>query len=476
MLLYCRLASAARGTVAQRGVRALASLPFDPAPALDSHGRVPTAPYTSDPLCGTAPEYKTHLFVWPAETSRPPSTWPASIASVSPLMAELLARRSGSLAGYGVTFAQGTGLLRSPWTPWDPNTLPAMRMPPGHASEDEQFWLYAYRAGLMARYPTPVSARTLPDGQTLAAEFDRLLDEPAAYKTDETHIYVCVHGTVDCRCGVVGNDLIAALKAQARKHEADCAAQGTRPSRRVHVIPVSHVGGHKWAANALVYPHGDWYGNLRVSDAPLLLRAALAPASSRHDLRDMRERLVVWPRWRGRLGLDKLTQNEHYSIWGPPVVYPAHVVPRARAGAPTSKPAAKPEAKPTAQPAGIQMRFRTPQGEWIDIGARPGESLMEVARANELPGIDGTCDGNLECATCHAYICGPGEDPNGPGDLDAPAPEDAGAGEVSEAEDDMLEYAIARHGASRLTCQVRVNDALSRWMMTKGGRIELPQY
>ncbi|WFD36309.1 lipoyl synthase [Malassezia cuniculi] len=430
---------------AWRAVRPYSTLPYDPAPALDAQGRIPAAPYTQDPLCGTAPEYKTHLLVWPAEKSRPSSTWPESLPSVSPLVAELAGRRgaNGSMAGYGVTFAQGASLLPSPQVSWNPQTVPAQRVPPGHVSEDEKFWLYAYRAGKVAKYPDAVSLNTLPSGKDLAAQFDRLLEEPDALKSEETHIYVCTHGTVDCRCGVVGGNLVEELKEQVRRHEADCQAKGTRPSRKVRVIPVSHIGGHKFAANALVYPHGDWYGNLRVSDAPLLLRAALAPASSYHDLDDTRERLVVWPRWRGRLGMSQLEQNEHYSLWGPPVVYSANITPRARVGAPVASAAGESDKVPAATAASeeaLRIRFRSPEGEWFNIDAEDGESIMEIARRHDLPGIEATCGGDLECATCHAYVCGPSADENAEGALDTPAPEDAGLGAVSDEEDDMLEY------------------------------------
>lgn len=84
-------------------------------------------------------------------------------------------------------------------------------------------------------------------------------------KAEEGHVYICTHGSRDCRCGVVGEQLKETMREEMRKHEVRVLGEG---SKRIHIYGVSHVGGHKWAANALVYPHGDWYGNLRLSDAP----------------------------------------------------------------------------------------------------------------------------------------------------------------------------------------------------------------
>lgn len=255
----------------------------------------------------------------------------------------------------------------------------------------------------------------------------------------------------------------------------------------------------QWAANALVYPHGDWYGNLRPSDAPLLVRAALAPSSSRHDLNDLRERLVLWPRWRGRLGMTSLEQQEHMRTWGPSTVYSAQVVPKPRGDAraaavprkelhdaPAGEPASLADTPtgaaavsthgvlPASTSSTVPLRFHGYDGTWYDVDGYIGETLMEVAKRNDLPGIEATCEGELECATCHAYLCDASPtDPLARGLVDHPAsglPVD-----ISDDEDDMLEYAIARKPSSRLTCQIPVTHRLAQWMQ-QGGRAELPRY
>ena len=33
-----------------------------------------------------------------------------------------------------------------------------------------------------------------------------------------------------------------------------------------------------------------------------------------------------------------------------------------------------------------------------------GESLMEIALSNDVPGIEADCGGSCACGTCHVYI------------------------------------------------------------------------
>lgn len=83
-----------------------------------------------------------------------------------------------------------------------------------------------------------------------------------------------------------------------------------------------------------------------------------------------------------------------------------------------------------------------------------GQSLMQAAVDNSIPGILGDCGGSCACATCHGY-------------LDAawlkkvPAPADD--------ERELLEVVLEPSAESRLTCQLSMCEALA------GAVIRLPQ-
>ncbi len=75
-----------------------------------------------------------------------------------------------------------------------------------------------------------------------------------------------------------------------------------------------------------------------------------------------------------------------------------------------------------------------------------GLTVMEGARDNNIPGIEADCGGACACSTCHVYV-----DPAWTDKL--PAKEDM--------EEDMLDFAYEPDPArSRLTCQIKVTDAL----------------
>ncbi|WP_118132541.1 2Fe-2S iron-sulfur cluster-binding protein [Oceanicella sp. SM1341] len=74
-----------------------------------------------------------------------------------------------------------------------------------------------------------------------------------------------------------------------------------------------------------------------------------------------------------------------------------------------------------------------------------GMTVMEGARDNGIPGIDADCGGACACSTCHVYV-----DPAWTDRL--PAKDDM--------EIDMLDFAWNPGETSRLTCQLRVTDAL----------------
>lgn len=87
----------------------------------------------------------------------------------------------------------------------------------------------------------------------------------------------------------------------------------------------------------------------------------------------------------------------------------------------------------------------TRDGRTKEITAQSGRSLMENLRAGGIEEILALCGGCCSCATCHVYV----------------EKEWLGAlPPVSDDEDDLLGTSGARQPNSRLSCQIRVTDAL----------------
>ena len=84
-----------------------------------------------------------------------------------------------------------------------------------------------------------------------------------------------------------------------------------------------------------------------------------------------------------------------------------------------------------------------------------GLTVMEGARDNGIPGIEADCGGACACSTCHVYV--------DPAWVDRLPPKDG-------MEQDMLDFAWNPDPVrSRLTCQLKVTDALD------GLRVQIPE-
>ncbi|WP_156483009.1 2Fe-2S iron-sulfur cluster-binding protein [Sphingopyxis granuli] len=76
--------------------------------------------------------------------------------------------------------------------------------------------------------------------------------------------------------------------------------------------------------------------------------------------------------------------------------------------------------------------------------AAPGDILLDVAQAYLMP-LEGTCEGQMACSTCHVIVAR--------GDFDRLPP-------ASEEEEDMLDLAAGARRTSRLSCQIVLTEAL----------------
>ncbi len=79
-----------------------------------------------------------------------------------------------------------------------------------------------------------------------------------------------------------------------------------------------------------------------------------------------------------------------------------------------------------------------------EIEGRAGERLLDAGRRAGLP-LEGTCGGDLACATCHVVIA--------PADM-------ARLSDASEEEEDMLDLVPHAVATSRLSCQIRLDEGL----------------
>ncbi|HEA22987.1 hypothetical protein LCGC14_0695690 [marine sediment metagenome] len=91
-----------------------------------------------------------------------------------------------------------------------------------------------------------------------------------------------------------------------------------------------------------------------------------------------------------------------------------------------------------------KITFITQENERIILDADSG-SVMELAVANNVDGIDGDCGGVCSCGTCHVHVY----------------PEDMPKiGRAGKFEKDTLEFDDNANEYSRLSCQIPISEAL----------------
>lgn len=90
------------------------------------------------------------------------------------------------------------------------------------------------------------------------------------------------------------------------------------------------------------------------------------------------------------------------------------------------------------------VRFTDSEGTVREVEANSGDSVMETAVRNGVPGIVAECGGSLSCATCHVFV----EESQ----LENLEP-------MEEMEDEMLYgTTVDREENSRLSCQLKLNE------------------
>ncbi len=93
----------------------------------------------------------------------------------------------------------------------------------------------------------------------------------------------------------------------------------------------------------------------------------------------------------------------------------------------------------------INVTFISADGERQEVQAEAGQGLLEVAQAAGQP-LEGTCEGQMACSTCHVII-----DKNWFDKLPC----------AVEDEEDMLDLASGARRTSRLSCQIVLTPELN---------------
>ncbi len=216
-------------------------------------------PVKTDPLPGTVNLYQRHLLVctgsleWPGHIEKDGSFIQALAEAIAhraadmPLPVKLTACAEPSAAGYDLLVF--------------PDNI-------------------RYRGLHEADLPTLVETHLVGNRLAVTLPYQPLTGQ---------YVFVCVHARRDVRCGECGPTVITAFNTVL-------AERGL--TSQVTVRATSHLGGHKYAGNVIIYPGGDWYGYVTPADVPRLVEQHLEQGQLVADL------------WRGRMGLSPAAQQE----------------------------------------------------------------------------------------------------------------------------------------------------------------------
>ena len=101
----------------------------------------------------------------------------------------------------------------------------------------------------------------------------------------------------------------------------------------------------------------------------------------------------------------------------------------------------------------VKLSFLTADGGRVEAEAGDGERLLAAAQAAGMP-LEGTCEGQMACSTCHVIVS---------------AEWFARLGAASSDEEDMLDLAAGVTRTSRLSCQIVLDAALDGLEVTIPG-------
>lgn len=172
-------------------------------------------------LAGTAPHHNSFILL---HTHQPPAQYPPR--SKSPLWRQLTleARNWG-------------GLVNFSWSPTQP--VHPKYSGVGEDGGEEHYYATAFSVDRAPLCIPEVSLANLADaaGQLREhAQTSQLAPKTGKEQEAKLHLFVCTHGSRDCRCGDTGGDVAKALHEEISKRNL---------WDHISLGEVAHVGGHK---------------------------------------------------------------------------------------------------------------------------------------------------------------------------------------------------------------------------------------
>lgn len=167
------------------------------------------------PLYGTVPSHSSYIFL---PSIVPPSEFPVRPSTPIERELQLRTKQWGTIINFAWTG-------KNPKITWD------------------KTWATAFSV-LGGRLEIPEVSLGNMDEVVATLEMHVQHGPIAPGTHEEVHLYVCTHGTRDCRCGERGGQIARALKEEVERRQL---------GNRIKVREVGHVGGHKYVTASWVF-------------------------------------------------------------------------------------------------------------------------------------------------------------------------------------------------------------------------------
>eukprot|EP00742_Colponemidia_sp_Colp-10_P011202 GILJ01012418.1.p1 GENE.GILJ01012418.1~~GILJ01012418.1.p1 ORF type:complete len:284 (+),score=12.18 GILJ01012418.1:67-852(+) len=244
------------------------------------------------PCAGTVDSYKHHVFV---TTPLPAAKWPSRMDEQGEQSVIASLMRAWKLPSIGSTYSRKD--IRLSAIEGSPSLTDT-------SMENAASNVFLFPRNVMLKNIHQRDAPSLL--QALCTDSTHSLQQYDSVPLTGLHLFVCVHGTRDKRCGEHGT----AVKQWLDELTSELNLKSSREDqkRHIHVYGCSHIGGHEFAGNLVAYPSGNWFGALKTKETVENVLTYLLSLETTN--RETAVRHNILPYWRGRMDLSKEEHSE----------------------------------------------------------------------------------------------------------------------------------------------------------------------